>query len=144
MLSAAEPTFKTLRKAKKMSKPILCLDFDGVIHSYTSPWQGPDIIPDTIVEGAIAFILEALKHFDVVIYSSRSASIGGVRAMARYMKIHAGAAWFESPDGPGIESIRFAAEKPAAFLTIDDRAICFDGTWPSIETLKSFKPWNKK
>lgn len=35
-------------------------------------------------------------------------------------------------------------EKPSAMVTIDDRALTFDGTWPKIEALKAFKPWNKK
>ena len=39
--------------------------------------------------------------------------------------------------------LKFPTKKPAAFLTIDDRAICFDGTFPSTETMMSFKPWNK-
>lgn len=42
--------------------------------------------------------------------------------------------------------IEFAAEKPPALLTIDDRAIRFDGNWadPSFDpaTLRAFKPWN--
>ena len=29
-------------------KPILCLDFDGVIHSYISGWKGADVIPDPL------------------------------------------------------------------------------------------------
>lgn len=126
-----------------MGKPILCLDFDGVIHSYTSGWKGAQVIPDPPVEGAIAFMLEALEHFDVVIYSSRSSQPGGIRAMQNWLRLHGGNCWHPSPAGPGLEDVRFATEKPAAFLTIDDRAITFTGEWPSITSLKNFTPWNK-
>jgi hypothetical protein len=34
-----------------MRKPILCLDFDGVLHSYTSGWKGAAVIPDPPVPG---------------------------------------------------------------------------------------------
>lgn len=34
--------------------------------------------------------------------------------------------------------------KPSAFVTLDDRALTFDGHWPEIDALKAFKPWNKK
>jgi len=127
-----------------MSKPILCLDFDGVIHSYASGWKGADVIPDPPVEGAIAFMLNALHHFDIVIFSSRSNQSGGLRAMQSWLKENAMGAWYESPAGPGLEDVRFATEKPSAMVTLDDRAITFDGTWPVVETLKEFKPWNKK
>jgi hypothetical protein len=42
--------------------------------------------------------------------------------------------------------ITFAHEKPAAFMTIDDRAFCFEGDWSEIEPadLLNFKPWNKR
>ena len=40
--------------------------------------------------------------------------------------------------------LTFPTEKPPAFLTLDDRALTFDGTWPDITTLQEFKPWNKK
>lgn len=127
-----------------MSKPILCLDFDGVIHSYTTPWSDAATISDGPVEGAIGFMLAALQVFDVVIYSSRSKDAGGVDAMKAWLRKHADGAWYETPLGPGIESVRFAHEKPAAFLTIDDRAFCFQGVWPDVAQLRAFKPWNKR
>lgn len=128
-----------------MSKPILCLDFDGVIHSYTSGWKGADVIPDPPVEGAIVFMLGALRHFDVVIFSSRSNQRGGIAAMKRWLREHAGElAWYETPDGAGLEDVRFVTEKPPALVTIDDRAITFTGVWPSMESLKAFQPWNKR
>ena len=127
-----------------MSKPILCLDFDGVIHSYSSGWKGADVIPDPIVDGAISFMLAALEHFRVSVFSSRSNQRGGLVAMQKYLKENAGNCWYDSPAGPGLENVEWPTEKPAAFLSIDDRALTFDGTWPAIDTLKTFKPWNKR
>lgn len=128
-----------------MNKPILCLDFDGVIHSYTSGWKGADVISDPPVEGAISFMLQALNAgWDVVIYSSRSKDPHGVANMRRWLKEHAGGCWWETPAGPGLEDVRFEYQKPAAFLTIDDRALTFTGVWPDPKELFNFKPWNKK
>lgn len=124
-------------------KPILCLDFDGVIHSYTSGWKGAAIIPDPPVPGALAFMLGALHHFDVVIFSSRSHQPGGLKAMRLWLREHAGQTWYETPAGPGLEDVRFTTEKPPALVTIDDRALTFTGEWPELTTLLAFKPWNK-
>jgi hypothetical protein len=45
-----------------------------------------------------------------------------------------------------MEAISFPIQKPAAFLTIDDRAICFEGDWNELNPadLLNFKPWNKR
>jgi hypothetical protein len=128
-----------------MSKPILCLDFDGVIHSYTSGWKGADVVPDPPVPGAIDFLREAVKHFRVAIFSSRSCQPGGGKAMRTWLGGHIIAAEPDiiMYDPPWFAAIEWPTEKPAAMVTIDDRAITFDGTWPTIEALKSFKPWNK-
>ena len=143
-----------------MDKPILCLDFDGVIHSYKSGWIASDFIPDPPVPGAFQFMLDALEHFRVVIFSSRSSSGhpsdggNGMRAMRIWME------YWAQRELPNDEASGYAANrvinaiiwnkeawptsKPPAYLTIDDRAVGFDGTWPEMSYLRDFKPWNKR
>lgn len=130
-----------------MSKPILCVDFDGVIHSYTSGWQGPRTIPDDPVPGAIVFLMKAREDFEVHIYSSRSRYWFGRSAMKRWLwlqlkKMGGGSMWTELDDFFG--EVKWPKHKPAALVTIDDRAICFNGEFPPIEQVKKFKPWNKR
>lgn len=133
------------------NKPILCLDFDGVIHSYTSGWKGAAEIPDPPVPGAIAFIYLAVQSFEVHIFSSRSHQPGGIEAMqawlARWFREWASenAAWWPTEEWCRylLELIHWPVEKPPAMVTIDDRAITFTGTWPLIDDLLKFKPWNK-
>lgn len=145
------------------SKPILCLDFDGVVHSYSSGWKGARVIPDPPVPGALEFILDAQKIFDVVIFSSRSHQWGGRRAMKRWLIEHlvskidrefntecmpyTALDYIEQIQAYATEivsKIRFPLFKPAAFVTLDDRAITFNGVWPEVGTLRAFKPWNKE
>ena len=124
------------------SKPILCLDFDGVLHSYKSGWQGARNIPDPPVDGAITFLLEALDAgWDVVIHSSRARYFGGITAMRNWLRMHAGNAW--DTMGPSICQVRFTRWKPPSIITIDDRAVTFNGQFPSMKSLRQFKPWNK-
>lgn len=125
-----------------MSKPILCLDFDGVLHSYTSGWKGAACIPDPPVPGAMAFLVEAVERFQVAVFSSRSSQQFGVQAMwdwlrdrlAEHLNCRMAAADL-------VKRIDFPLSKPAAFVTLDDRAINFAGTFPPIESLKAFRPW---
>jgi hypothetical protein len=119
-----------------LDKPILCLDFDGVLHRYDSGWKGASVIPDPPVPGAMDFIEEAIRHFDVHIYSSRSSQYDGIKAMKEYIRHHSGSEVLPL-------MIKWPTTKPSAFVTIDDRALTFTGTWPSMETLKNFKPWNR-
>ena len=119
------------------SKPILCLDFDGVLHSYTSGWRGANNIPDPPVPGAMEFLTKAVKHFRVAIYSARSGQPGGIDAMR---------AWLINHGCPGsvFAEIEWPTDKPSAFVTLDDRVVTFTGEWPDMQTLKEFKPWTQK
>jgi hypothetical protein len=132
-----------------MVKPILVVDFDGCLNSYTSPWVNETTIPDPPVPGALKWLWKATEWFDVQVYSSRSKTFAGRVAMLTWMHMHSQKEF--GPDHPMSEAenypITFAHEKPAAFLTIDDRAICFEGDWSEVgdpADLLNFKPWNKR
>jgi len=128
-----------------MNKPILCLDFDGVIHSYEKGWQGGEIY-GTTTPGFWEWAEQAARYFKLVIYSSRSKTDDGIIAMSMWMHKER-KKWRES-GGVSVDSeplsYEFAHEKPPAFLTIDDRGMTFNGNWGDFdpEMLRQFKPWN--
>ena len=117
------------------NKQTVVFDFDGVIHSYVSGWNGETTsIPDPPVVGikeAIEEIREA--GYEVCVVSTRCAYAGGIEAIENYLAEN------------GIRVDRITAEKPPAIVYIDDRAICFNGKPETLlETIKNFQPWNKK
>ena len=109
-------------------------DFDGVIHSYTSGWQGFTAIPDPPVPGVKEAIDEIrAAGYEVVVVSTRCAYPEGHGAVRAWLIDH------------GIEVDAVKAEKPPAIVYIDDRAICFDGHPETLlEQIRTFTPWNKK
>lgn len=113
----------------------VCIDFDGVIHAYTSGWQGPREIPDPPVPGA----LEAVEAYldaglQVAVYSSRSKSAEAWKAMRGWLRHY----------GFPLDRIETPTQKPPAQLYIDDRGFHFQGKFPSVEFIRTFKPWNKR
>lgn len=118
----------------KNDKPVLVLDFDGVLHSYISGWQGAETIPDPPVSGAVEFCIEALQYFNIIIVSSRCNQVGGYQAINNWLAKWKFPALRVSKDG----------SKPAAFLTLDDRAVTFEGKWPNLQELMNFTPWYKR
>lgn len=124
-------------------KPILCLDFDGVCHSYTSGWQGVGVISDAPVSGLFDFLVSAKEHFKIHIFSSRSSSREGRIAMSRWFADHY-TAYLSAKDRTYPNFLNFPESKPQAFLSIDDRGLSFNGVFPSVESLLAFQPWWKK
>ena len=119
-----------------MQKPILVVDFDGVLHSYTSGWTRADVVADPPVEGAREFLEEVVDHFEVNVFSARSHQHDGIAAMTRWCQEHFGIKL--------TNQLFFPVNKPPAFLSIDDRAIRFTGSWPTAAECLSYKPWYKE
>jgi hypothetical protein len=120
-------------------KRILCLDFDGVCHSYTSGWKGAATIPDPPVPGMWEFLEQATELFEVNIFSSRTGQEGGLDAMKLWFYL-----WAEDHHAHIVDMLVFPTEKPPAFVGLDDRIITFTGKWPAMEALDHFKTWNAK
>jgi len=123
---------------------IVCVDFDGVLHSYQSGWKGPCDIPDAPVDGAFKWLNMVTQYrddqnrsFQICVYSSRSRHDGAIDAMK---------AWFikHGLSEETMALLDFPTQKPAASLMIDDRAFHFQGSFPPPAWILDFKPWNKK
>jgi hypothetical protein len=95
----------------------ICLDFDGVIHSYRSGWKGESNIPDPPIHGVREAISHLRKRYRVVIHSSRSATEEGCDAIRKWLARH------------DIEVDDVCMHKPPALVYVDDRAIPFTGDW---------------
>ncbi len=130
-------------------KPTICIDFDGVIHSYEKGWQD-GVIYGEVVPGFFEWVERVRNQFKLVIYSSRSKDDAGVTAMAMWLHEKRNQ-WIKAGgrrDPVETLTMEFAHEKPAAWLTIDDRAIRFTGDWNdpllSADAMRAFKPWNTR
>lgn len=114
-----------------MDKKTVVFDFDGVIHSYTSGWQGISVIPDPVVSNMQAAINNLrMEGYEVIVVSTRCARPEGMGAVRRYLRDN------------HIVVDDVMATKPPAICYVDDRAICFDGNAIGlIDKVKNFKPW---
>ena len=123
----------------------VCIDFDGVLHSYLSGWQGAAIITDPPVAGALAALrgyLAADMPLSLAVYSARSAQPDGRIAMRAWIERHD--AEERRPDqAPLVDQLVFPVYKPAAKVYLDDRGLRFEGTFPSVdELIANFGVWN--
>ncbi len=98
----------------------ILVDFDGVIHSYTSGWKGVTTIPDPPVEGVKEGISSLREKSDVYVLSTRGVDDEGVEAIQAYLDEH------------GIEVDGVVKKKIPASLLIDDRAFRFNGDWGEV------------
>lgn len=124
--------------------PRIVIDFDGVLHSYASGWQGADVIPDPPTDGAVEFVSRLLDDgWEIVVCSTRAEKPGGVRAIVDWLDRYGFELADENGTDRGISGVTHG--KPPALVYLDDRALRFEGPpWPTESQLVcAATPWNK-
>lgn len=114
----------------------ISVDFDGVLHSYTSKWVSAAVIPDPPVPGAIEWLNAMAEKFEIVVHTTRARSADGREAVALYLIQH-------GLSDRAKRRIVVSYEKLPAIIYIDDRAWRFQGTFPTVTEIQEARPWNK-
>jgi hypothetical protein len=118
-------------------QPAVAIDFDGVIHAFVSRFTASTIIPDDPVPGAFEFIRQVdAEGYRVVIHTARANEEAAITAIR---------AWFsrQGLEASISEKIKITSHKSSAVVYIDDRGWRFEGVFPSIETIRNLRQWNK-
>ena len=122
---------KTGVQSGSSGKLMACVDFDNVLMIPDSPWLGASVAKGAPVPGAKQFMNEVTKNYRVGIFSSRNFEPGGIAAMK---------GWLQSQGFP-VSELEFPTSKSPCFALIDDRAIPFSGTFPTMEEVGRFQQW---
>lgn len=112
----------------------ICFDFDGVIHSYVSGWQGNNVANDPPVPGIVGVIRKLYNEgWEIYVHSSRCATLAGAQTIQNYLNR------YEIPYKD------ITPYKPEAKIYVDDRAICFDeDSEKLLRQIRNFKSYLEK
>ena len=116
----------------------VCFDFDGVIHSYISPFDLTNIPDHPNADAMILIAMLRANGYKVVVNSSRCVTSEGVELVKDYLKKY------------NIVVDEVSNVKPIAFCYVDDRAMLYTPkkTPQEIEAfykeIISFKSWGDK
>jgi len=111
-------------------KPVLSVDFDGVLHRYSKGLHDGSIY-DSPTPGAQEFIRKAQEHFFVMIFTARARNPEMKAEIIEWLDEH------------GFPEVPVTSTKYPSFLWLDDRCERFTGAFPDPESLLKFQPWNR-
>lgn len=106
-------------------KKTIQIDLDGVLNTYIGNYNESEIPP--IADGAIKFLKKLEEHYYLILFSSREP-----KKVEEWVKKYEIGKYFT----------KITNVKQAAYLTIDDRCICFNGDFvKTIKEIENFKVW---
>jgi len=116
---------------------IISIDFDGVIHAYTSPFTTATEIHDGPVPGALDFIRTALdRGFGVHIHTARANNPHVEDAIVAWLLTH-------GLEHYHVDALSISARKKGAVVYIDDRGWRFEGRFPTFDEIGALRQWNR-
>jgi hypothetical protein len=116
----------------------IAVDFDGVINSYKSGWQGPTKTDEPVLSAAEGISGLWNRGYKIIIFSTRASTPEGADTIREYIRKH-------TENELLANSIEITDRKPIADVYIDDRAIPFTGDWEeTLKQIEEFKPWIDK
>lgn len=122
-------------------KLTICVDFDGVLHNYTSYNEGR--LNDPVPGAAAALrILKRMGH-TIIIHTTRGEDeISSWLSKNGFVYDH----FNRNPEDTELPYPTGNPGKPRADVYIDDRGMTFNGIWDGnfINQIVSFRPWNKR
>ena len=129
MLATIPANAELLKQVDITTKRLtVCLDFDGVVHSYQSGWQGAGVVADPPIHKVDQSIRKLRQDFRVVIHSARCNTLEGRTAIANWLAKH------------NIAVDEICEHKPPSHVYVDDRAVAFTGDWDqTIADIKNFR-----
>lgn len=125
----------------------IAIDFDGVLHLYSSGWTGHDNVADgPVSDMSIPWLVALAKEFGpnkVCIHTCRLSVPQQAPEAAEAIR-----AWLvtHGMDRELADEIHYWDKpgKPNARLYIDDRAFHFDGTYPTPDEIRAHKAYYKR
>lgn len=134
--------------------PVVAIDFDGVLHLRPRSEKGAIDVTGDAVPGAMNFLYNLSHAASIIIFSARFNGYDGVEAMhnvrewvlkqmqldnearaARGKTVYSATAV--------VDGFKWTAVKPVCRVYLDDRCICFKGTFPPIPDLLYFRAWTE-
>lgn len=122
-----------------MAKKTICIDFDGVIHDYSTGWQGEDVFGNMIPNADTGTSVLKQKGWTVIIFTTRKKTDG----LEKWLKEHNISYDYinENPGQPENTSGKIIAD-----VYLDDRGICFRGRWDQwlLREIFDFESWQEQ